>query len=222
MECRRIWLISPVAHQPSLERMGIDTKRTVNVGGFTEGQRRFLDFHRNAVLFRAARGLRACRALFGPIQVESHPHGDSLFARDGAGLPQDATKNGKHGAVASHLAELIDALRARIEIRRMARNPVMLTALAVVRWNERRLPEQRADLYESIVTWLVRSREQRHGRETADCCLALLGHLALGMQTYWQGRLLTQISKGRAAEIIARQFRGVDRERRLCCWPRAS
>jgi putative restriction endonuclease len=48
-------IISPVAHQPSLERMGIDTKRTVNVGGFTEGQRRFLDFHRNAVLLRAVR-----------------------------------------------------------------------------------------------------------------------------------------------------------------------
>jgi putative restriction endonuclease len=48
-------IISPVAHQPSLERMGIDTKRTVNVGGFNEGQMRFLDFHRNAVLLRAAR-----------------------------------------------------------------------------------------------------------------------------------------------------------------------
>jgi hypothetical protein len=48
-------IISPVAHQPSLERMGIDTKRTVNVGGFTAGQRQFLDFHRNAVLLRAAR-----------------------------------------------------------------------------------------------------------------------------------------------------------------------
>src|ERR1035437_8961368 len=48
-------IISPVAHQPSLERMGIDTKRTVNVGGFNEGQRRFLDFHPNAVLLRAAR-----------------------------------------------------------------------------------------------------------------------------------------------------------------------
>ena len=43
----------------------------------------------------------------------------------------------------SHLAELSDALRARVEIRRMARNPVMLTALAVVHWNERRIPEQR-------------------------------------------------------------------------------
>ena len=32
-------IISPVAHRPSLERMGIDTKTAVNVGGFTQGQR---------------------------------------------------------------------------------------------------------------------------------------------------------------------------------------
>ena len=65
------------------------------------------------------------------------------------------------GAAGQHCAELLSALQARPEIRRMARNPVMLTALAVVHWNERRLPEQRADLYESIITWLSRSREQR-------------------------------------------------------------
>jgi putative restriction endonuclease len=48
-------VISPVAHRPSLQRMGIETERIVNVGGFTEGQRRFLDFHRNSVLLKAAR-----------------------------------------------------------------------------------------------------------------------------------------------------------------------
>jgi putative restriction endonuclease len=35
--------------------MGVETQLVVNVGGFTEGQRRFLDFHRNAVLLRAVR-----------------------------------------------------------------------------------------------------------------------------------------------------------------------
>src|SRR5687767_150405 len=40
-------IISPVAHVPSLQRMGVETGRAVNVGGFTEGQRRFLDFHRD-------------------------------------------------------------------------------------------------------------------------------------------------------------------------------
>jgi putative restriction endonuclease len=48
-------IISPVAHKPSLRRMGVETDQLVNVGTFTEGQRHFLEFHRNAVLLRAAR-----------------------------------------------------------------------------------------------------------------------------------------------------------------------
>jgi hypothetical protein len=47
-------IISPVAHHPSLQRMGIETNRSVNVGTFTEGQRQFLDYHRNAVLLKRA------------------------------------------------------------------------------------------------------------------------------------------------------------------------
>jgi putative restriction endonuclease len=46
-------IVSPVAHRPSLERMGIDTGNVVNVGGFTSGQKTFLDFHRNFVLLQA-------------------------------------------------------------------------------------------------------------------------------------------------------------------------
>jgi HNH endonuclease len=48
-------IISPVAHRPSLQRMGIDTAGIVNVGGFTSGQKQFLDFHRNAVLLQSIR-----------------------------------------------------------------------------------------------------------------------------------------------------------------------
>lgn len=48
-------IVSPVAHLPSLERMGINTRHMVNVGGFTEGQRAYLDFHRDKVLLRAVR-----------------------------------------------------------------------------------------------------------------------------------------------------------------------
>jgi putative restriction endonuclease len=47
-------IISPVAHRPSLQRMGIDTSRAINVGGFSDGQKQFLDFHRNAVLLQSA------------------------------------------------------------------------------------------------------------------------------------------------------------------------
>jgi putative restriction endonuclease len=48
-------IISPVAHKPSLERMGVATNRVVNVGSFTEGQRNFLNYHRDAVLLQAVR-----------------------------------------------------------------------------------------------------------------------------------------------------------------------
>jgi len=47
--------VSPVAHKPSLNRMGVETDRAVNVGSFADGQRQFLDYHRNAVLLRAMR-----------------------------------------------------------------------------------------------------------------------------------------------------------------------
>ena len=48
-------IISPVADRPSLRRMGIETERIVKTGEFTEGQRHFLDFHRNSVLLQMRR-----------------------------------------------------------------------------------------------------------------------------------------------------------------------
>ena len=48
-------IISPVAHRLSLERMGIDATLPVNVGGFSEGQKHFLDFHRESVFLKSLR-----------------------------------------------------------------------------------------------------------------------------------------------------------------------
>jgi hypothetical protein len=48
-------IVSPVAHRPSLELMGIDTQGTVNVGPFAAGQSEFLEYHRDKVLLKAAR-----------------------------------------------------------------------------------------------------------------------------------------------------------------------
>ena len=48
-------IISPVAHRASLQRMGIETAKIVNVGAFSSGQKQFLDFHRNAVLLASMR-----------------------------------------------------------------------------------------------------------------------------------------------------------------------
>jgi hypothetical protein len=46
-------LISPVAHKDSLVRLGLDPERALNVGRFAEGQRRYLEFHREFVLLRS-------------------------------------------------------------------------------------------------------------------------------------------------------------------------
>ena len=119
----------------------------------------------------------------------------------------DAVYVSQPDAARQHGAELLAAVRTRPEIRRMARNPVMLTALAVVHWNERRLPEQRAELYQSIIIWLSRSREQRPGRQTAERTVTLLQELALAMQADATGRK-TQLPRREAAEKIAAEFAG--------------
>ena len=47
-------LISPVANHVSLSRMNVPTGKHVNVGVFSEGQKQFLEFHRNYVFLKAA------------------------------------------------------------------------------------------------------------------------------------------------------------------------
>jgi putative restriction endonuclease len=49
-------IVAPVADPVSLKRMGIDGEVEVNVGGFSQGQRQHLEFHRENVL-RMARGI---------------------------------------------------------------------------------------------------------------------------------------------------------------------
>ncbi len=43
-------IVSPVADATSLERMGIARDRQINVGAFSRGQRKFLEYHRDNVL----------------------------------------------------------------------------------------------------------------------------------------------------------------------------
>ncbi|MGA1839903.1 MAG: SUMF1/EgtB/PvdO family nonheme iron enzyme [bacterium] len=108
--------------------------------------------------------------------------------------------------------DLKTAIQARPAIHLMARTPVMLTALAVVYWNEHRLPEQRAELYESIITWLLRSREKKPGRLSADRCRCHLEELAFKMLIPAEGRK-RQADLRWAAEAIADQFNPKDKEK---------
>jgi hypothetical protein len=120
------------------------------------------------------------------------------FAR-GLALNETETKKFKQ--------ELQGALDGREEIREMARNPVMLTALAVLQHNDQRLPEYRVELYGSILGWLAAAREQKEGRPAAEKCLEYMRKLALAMQDAPSGRLV-QINKRAAAEHCAEWFGG--------------
>jgi len=46
-------LVSPVAQEISLQRMGVPTNQSINVGSFSEGQRNYLDYHRNHVFLKS-------------------------------------------------------------------------------------------------------------------------------------------------------------------------
>jgi len=100
--------------------------------------------------------------------------------------------------------DLEAAVNGRREIRRMTRNPVMLTALAVLQHNNVKLPEKRVDLYGSILKWLSKQRA-KPGRMPASDCLLRLRELALEMQQHEKGRQ-KQAPLAWAGEKLAKRF----------------
>ena len=67
-------------------------------------------------------------------------------------------------AAVEYKDELVSAID-RPRIRRIAVNPVMLTCLCVVHWNEKRLPEGRSRVYYAVLRWLIRARAELREKE---------------------------------------------------------
>jgi hypothetical protein len=103
------------------------------------------------------------------------------------------------------------AFDGRTEIREMGRNPLMLTALAILQHGGGKLPEYRYELYESILGWLAQAREDKEGRLPDKQCLQYLRRLALAMQNAENGRL-RQMNRRKAAEFLAHEFGGTAEE----------
>jgi formylglycine-generating enzyme required for sulfatase activity len=120
--------------------------------------------------------------------------------------------HGDGDKAATHQAELLDAIRSRPEIQEMAVNPVMLTALASLHWNRTRLPDQRSELYESVLDWLAKAHEEKRTMSAAQC-LALMQHLAYTMHADPKGKQV-EVTRFDAAEILAPRFRDVAEEER--------
>ncbi|MDY7031406.1 MAG: SUMF1/EgtB/PvdO family nonheme iron enzyme [Thermodesulfobacteriota bacterium] len=89
-----------------------------------------------------------------------------------------------------YLPELQSAIIGSQPIKKLARNPVMLTCLCVVHWNERRLPEGKPDLLAAVLRWLLDAREETRKKRgytnifAEECFKAL----ALAMTNHSEGK----------------------------------
>jgi energy-coupling factor transporter ATP-binding protein EcfA2 len=64
------------------------------------------------------------------------------------------------------LTSLSGAIEAS-SIRSLAVNPLLLTVIAIVHWNRKRLPEQRVDLYDECIDVLLGQRKEAERQQTA-------------------------------------------------------
>jgi len=109
-------------------------------------------------------------------------------------------KRGDESAAQTYYAELRPAV-AVPAIRHLARNPLMLTSLAVLHFRRHRLPEQRVKLYEQILDWLAEQTVDKHREYRKDALLERFGILALGMQE-WKGGQKLAIGVDDAAGML--------------------
>lgn len=134
-------------------------------------------------------------------------------------LYQVEGSEGLHGEGERYLAALLAAITDLPRVRRLAANPVMLTCLCVVHWNEGHLPEGRSRVYRAVLRWLIAARTKLREKEGftdrfAWSALALLG---LAMMNAPKGKRTSFDLEDAAAAVdaaVARQFPTLDEEER--------
>jgi sulfatase-modifying factor enzyme 1/calcineurin-like phosphoesterase family protein len=99
--------------------------------------------------------------------------------------PLGLSREGTH-----YRSKLLSAIFDLPRVRRLATNPVMLTCLCVVHWNEGRLPEGRSQVYRAVLRWLIASRSATRIKEgfTDRFAWSALARLALAMMTKPSGK----------------------------------
>lgn len=98
---------------------------------------------------------------------------------------------------------LLRAIEKRPELLELAENPVMLTCLCVVHWNEGGLPEGRARVYHAVLHWMLCSRDElraAHGY-TSEFAEYAFPSLALAMMIGPEGKRAS-IDLWEAAEVL--------------------
>ena len=72
--------------------------------------------------------------------------------------PEDVVKEGSEAGI--EFDSLTSGIEENDRIRPLAVNPLLLTVIAIVHWNRKRLPEQRVDLYDECVDVLLGQRKE--------------------------------------------------------------
>ncbi len=131
-------------------------------------------------------------APFEPAQVERFV---AAWSRALFRVPQEDGTSPLAEQAESYRQALQAAIDAHPDVGPLSENPLLLTLLAVVHWNRKKLPEQRAELYEEAVKYLLECRQGLSRFPTAQRREALQT-LALAMVEDPEG---VQRSLGRAA-----------------------
>lgn len=79
----------------------------------------------------------------------------------------------KHEQASAEAAGLTRSVEKSDRIRELAVNPLLLTVVAIVHWNRKRLPEQRVDLYDECVDVLLGQRKDAEKTRRAGAAAAL-------------------------------------------------
>ena len=113
----------------------------------------------------------------------------------------------KASEIKAYRVELHDAICTQPGVRRIAHNPVMLTCLCVVHWNEGRLPSGRSRVYKAVVRWLLAARREAREAEGYNDELALhaFQQLALRMMNP-AGSKQVVLGMREAAEAIGEEI----------------
>ena len=117
-------------------------------------------------------------------------------------------------AAASALtSQLLTEIEGKREIRNMAENPLMLTALACLHFvsPNAKLPEQRSELYRSVLEWLAKAAELRTG-VLATVHLERMRSIAYAMHA-GEPDMRTDIGHEEAVKLIAEEFFQEERSR---------
>ncbi|MCP4664575.1 MAG: SUMF1/EgtB/PvdO family nonheme iron enzyme [bacterium] len=114
---------------------------------------------------------------------------------------------------------LLGAIMKRPRVRRLATNPVMLTCLCVVHWNEGQLPEGRSRVYRAVVRWLIAARTELREQQglTDRFAWRAFARLALAMVNAEKGkRSIFDLEDGAVAvdAVVRRDFSELEPEDR--------